>query len=498
MKKIFLYSSCGLLLMATGCSKFLDKEPDNRAKLSTPEKVSQFLATSYPQANYQGFTETMSDNVEDIGNGGTDLEVSDPYRWLDSRQNQQDSPEFYWQSCYAAIAVTNEALETIAEAGNTTAYKTQRGEALVSRAYAHFMLVSLFSKFYDSATAATDPGIPYVLESEKVVIKQYQRNTVKYVYEMIEKDLVEGLPLLEDKNYSVPKFHWNRAAANAFAARFYLYKGNYAKVIQYASESIPGGAYGPNLRGWNDLTSPYNTITDVTELFKVYSKSTEAANLLLVETSSIWARWFYTERYGVGQAKQTEVYPSTDPLTGGPVAYKRYSISNGSHQLIPKIDEYFVRASVNANFGQPYVMVPLFTVEDVLFNHAEALYYTGNVTGAIALLNTYASRRITNYNATTYNITLAKINTVFPVVATDLGTKRLPSVIQAILAYKRADFVHEGMRWFDVLRYKIQVVHNLKTGGSAVENITLTPNDLRRAIQLPLSALQAGLELNKR
>lgn len=499
MKRILIYSSCLLVFGTTGCSKYLSKEPDNRAQAISPLQVSQLLVSAYPQANYQGYAETMSDNVEDIGNGGTDQVINDAYKFLDSRENQQDSPEFYWYSCYNAIGVTNRALVSINDGGNTPAYKNQRGEALVARAYAHFMLVNLFSKFYDSATAASDPGIPYVTEPENVVIKQYDRKTVKYVYDMIEKDLLEGLPLIEDKAYNVPKYHFNRAAAYAFATRFYLYKHDYAKVIQYAGLAIPGGNYASSLRGINDATSPYNTITDVTELFKVYSRSTEASNLLLVETSSLWSRYYYGQRYGVGQAKQQEDYPTIDPLTGGQTAYKRYSTTQGTHQLQPKIDEYFVRASVNANFGQPYVMVPLFTVEDVLFNHAEALYYTGNTAGAIALMNTFASRRISSYNATTHAITQTKLGTVFPVVTTDLGTKRLPSVVQAILAYRRMDFVHEGMRWFDVLRYKTQVVHNLKGVGSAPDTyITLTPNDSRKAWQLPQSTIQAGLQPNVR
>ena len=82
--------------------------------------------------------------------------------------------------------------------------KHKKGEALVARAYSHFMLVNFFSKFYNEATAATDPGIPYVTEPETVSIKQYDRKTVMYVYDMIEKDFLEGLPLLDDNAYSVP------------------------------------------------------------------------------------------------------------------------------------------------------------------------------------------------------------------------------------------------------------------------------------------------------
>ena len=131
---------------------------------------------------------------------------------------------------------------------------------------------------------------------------------------MVEKDLLEGLPLIQDNNYTVPRYHFNRAAANAFATRFYLYKKEYDKVIQYATEAIPGNNFAPNLRQWN---TAYKNITDVTELFKIYAKATEPANLLLVETSSLWARNYYTNRYGVDPAKQAEIIPRPDRVTGG-------------------------------------------------------------------------------------------------------------------------------------------------------------------------------------
>ncbi len=67
------------------------------------------------------------------------------------------------------------------------------------------------------------------------------RKTVAYVYEMIEKDLLEGLPLIKDVSYTVPKYHFNIAAANAFASRFYLVKRDYAKTLSYANAVFPVG-----------------------------------------------------------------------------------------------------------------------------------------------------------------------------------------------------------------------------------------------------------------
>jgi len=38
--------------------------------------------------------------------------------------------------------------------------------------------------------AATDPGIPYITAPETTVFTTYDRKTVQYDYDMIEKDLL--------------------------------------------------------------------------------------------------------------------------------------------------------------------------------------------------------------------------------------------------------------------------------------------------------------------
>ena len=491
MKKRFLYISCFVAFTAsTGCKKYLEKEPDNRAVLNTPEKVSQLLATAYPHANYQTFAETMSDNVTDIGNGvvpdaNSYNTIHDPYFYIDTRENQDDSPEFYWNACYAAIAAANQALETISKAPDKTEYAAQKGEALVARAYAHFMLVTFFSKVYDAATASSDPGIPYVKEPETVFIKQYDRKTVQYVYDEIEKDLLTGIPLIQDKEYAVPKYHFTLSAAYAFATRFYLFKKDYASVVQYGNLAVPNNNFAVNLRPWN---TDYKNITDVTQLFQTYAKSTENANLLLTETQSTWARNYYITRYALDPATQQQIIPRPDKVSGGIFSYALYSVFEGTHMLIPKIAEYFVRTSVNADIGNAYVMVPLLTVEEVLFNRAEAYAYLGNTAAAIADLNTFISKRINNYSPSTNSVTADKIKTVFQ--TSDLQK----AVISAILYYKRAEFVHEGMRWFDILRYKIPVVHTTADG----QVITLGPDDPRRVLQIPQATSIVGLQQNPR
>jgi hypothetical protein len=469
--------------MASGCKKFLEHPPDNRTQLNTPEKVSQLLGTAYPHANYMAFCESISDNVGDKGIGLLANTNIDPFFFRDISENQQDSPEFYWNACYTAIAAANQALDACNKAPDPEHYVAQKGEALVCRAYAHFMLVTLFAKVYDPATADEDPGIPYVTEPENVVFKHYERKTVDYVYQMIEKDLEEGLPLIDDKMYSVPGYHFNRAAAHAFAARYYLFKKEYDKVIEHANAVFPGNNVVASLRPWN---TTYMNIT-YNELFARYAKDTEPANLLLTETSSLWARNYYRVRYGMESNVRSEVLSSN--VTGGNWAfiYQLYTAGTNNY-LLPKINEYFVRNSVNADIGLPYVMVPLFTTEEVLFNRAEANAQLNNISAAIDDLNMYASTRIRNYNPGVNTITTSRIKSYYGISNTKDAT------IRTILDFKRAEFVQEGMRWFDMLRYKMPVTHETSEG----ETLTLAADDPQRVFQIPESASLSGIEPNPR
>jgi tetratricopeptide (TPR) repeat protein len=484
MNKITLYTFlCGTLAFAS-CEKYLEQPVDMRTQLNTVDKVSELLATAYPQADYATFTESLSDLALDKGNGPVTVDErnQNPYFFQDVPNKAQGSPDNYWNACYAAIAAANHALEAISNAPNPNEYRAQKGEALVARAYSHFMLVTLFSKIYDPATANSDPGIPYVTAPEKVVMGQYDRRTVAYVYQQIEKDLTEGLPLINNNAYRVPKYHFNTAAAHAFASRFYLFKKDYQKVIEHANQVFPGGNIGPNLRPW---VSVYSKLT-ANEGLAIYTQATESANLLLVETSSLWARNYGTYRYGLATPVVNYLFRSNN-VTGARWVYPLYT-QGTDNWLILKFREHFVRIGTNANIGYPYTIFPLFTAEEVLFNRAEAYLELGYIDEARADLNTFAKYRIEGYSSTSHNITNSKLRSFY-------GTSNMKEgLMRALLDFKAAEFVHEGMRWFDILRHNITVEHPTVDG----QVLTLPPGDLRRVLQIPQEATLAGIERNPR
>ncbi|WP_432712071.1 RagB/SusD family nutrient uptake outer membrane protein [Pedobacter sp.] len=488
MKNIYISVLALALLTTTGCKKFLEHAPDQRTQVNSVDKVAQLLASAYPQANYIPFAESASDNAEDKGpTVGTEPRwIVQPFYWLDNDDDNQDSPTYYWNSSYEAIAAANQALESIEKAEDKSGYLPYKGEALMARAYAHFMLVTFYSKAYNPGGDNTSPGIPYMVKPETVVSGQYSRGTVASVYEQIQKDIEEGLPLIKNDSYVVPKYHFNVAAAHAFAARFYLFKQDYAKVIEHASAISSGNAFATITRPWNTRYRTYSSA----EMRVNFTQATEPSTLLLIETASSWARTS-GPRYGFGQTANNTMFVAAN-VTGSRWSHPVYTSGGVPHYSLLKWNEYFVRTSPNATIGFPYTIVPVLTADEALLNRAEAYAQTGQNDLALRDLNTFASTRITSYNAVTHAITLAKIESFYK-----LGDDKA-GLIKTILDFKKAEFITEGLRWFDVLRHKITVKHNVLAVDGSTTTIELGPDDPRRLFQVPSQVKLSGIEQNPR
>ncbi|SEL99968.1 SusD family protein [bacterium A37T11] len=491
LNKLALILIAASSVLWSGCSKFLETTPDMRTDVDTPEKIAELLTSAYPRGSYIPFMESMSDNAGDKGDaaGAGEYVNMDPWKFDEVRDRNQDSPDYYWYACYEAIRAANQALASIEAANDSYDYSAQRGEALVARAYAHFMLVSLYAHSYDPSTAATDPGIPYVTEPEEEVLKKYERKTVAYVYDMIEQDLETGLLLIDDNAYKVPKFHFTQSAAHAFASRFYLFKRSYQKVVDHASQVFPTGGFAGKLRAVND---PQYRDMEYYNKQAWFSQSENPANILLVEAVSVWGRNYSAYRYGLSTA-QVNLYFGNN-VTGGSYAYMIY----GGTELvynIPKFREHFVKEGLNATYGTPYNTIPLFSAEEVLMNRAEAYAMLGNYDQAVADLNTFASTKVFAsqdnpvYDPAAYAITTAKLQFFY-------GSGSLQdNIISAVLDFKRREFMHEGLRYFDILRHNLPVTH---VSNDRSETYFLGPNDLRRTLQLPQEVVLSGIEANPR
>ena len=481
-----------LLLTGSGCQKYLSTQPAPRASIDSPESMSELLVSAYPDANYMAFCETRSDNVAEIPEVATAVANTEAYLWDIVSATGADSEIRYWNRCYEAIAVANLALDAIAHVEKPDLYRAQKGEALVARAYTHFMLASLFSKIYNPATAASDPGIPYVTEPENVVIKKYERKTVAYVYEQIEKDLEEGIPLINDNAYKIPAYHFTVRAAYAFATRFYLFKRDWPKVIHYAGLAFPNKSYLAYLRPW---ATTYSSMTGA-DMRANYNKATEKANLLLKETISSWATQYDNRRYMTHRDTLLRlISKASDNLIQADMAYVTGSAGNNA-SYINKMARYFKASSPNSNLGNYFMTITLLTTEEVLFNQAEAYAMEEQYAESLELLNIFISTRVKNFTAAG-NLTTERIMEYFYPEATAPYDAALlkEAHVKAVLELKRAEFMHEGLRWLDILRKDITVTHTRDRGN---KTDVLGPDDPRRVLQLPPLTALSGLEPNPR
>ncbi len=76
---------------------------------------------------------------------------------MTERKTTQDNPVRV-DKLLRGDSCINMALEAIEEAGDTDEYSTAKGEALVCRAFNHFILVNLFAEHYDPNKAEKYAG----------------------------------------------------------------------------------------------------------------------------------------------------------------------------------------------------------------------------------------------------------------------------------------------------------------------------------------------------
>lgn len=541
-KNIFI-STLALAFALTSCNEWLDVMPDNRAEVDTEEKVIKLLASAYPDKTYAVVAEYASDNMDDYGedNPYTDRFSEQMYYWEDVTESDNDDPQGIWEAHYGAITNANQALASIEEMGGATTdgLKAAKGEALLCRAYNHFILANIFCNAYNPATAANELGIPYMEKSETELSPKYERGSLAKVYELIDKDLQEGLPLVNDAIYTVAKYHFNQKAAYTFASRFYLFYGKWDKVIEYSTLALGSNPkeYMRDYAYLRSLPRSYDVLSEA------YNNSSQKANFMLqTAVSSLGLRYLpfnYSDRFGHGTVLvQTEILNNApwvrySPVKGTapyqyihmlpPMMYMGTNYDHGFFQHTPYLFEY---TDPVAKIGYHRTNIAILTAEEALLNRAEAYVMKKEYDKALADINLWTANTLDPVSAAvkgnikvTVEMTQELIEnwaTETPYYTGDIPTpkKKLnPQVenveegtqeafIHTILMMRRLEFIELGMRWFDIKRYGIEIHRRIVVPSGNVSDIEikdeLKVNDPRRAIQIPKDVVTAGLTANPR
>ena len=528
MKHKYILTAFAVLASLVSCDKFLDTMPDNRTEIDSPKKVAALLGSAYSDHTFSMVTELLSDNMDNnraVVTSEADRFYQAVWNYKDNTESSNDSEENIWTSFWMAIGSANQALEAIDQMGGPSdpELSGSYGEALLARAYAHFILVNIFCLQYNEETSSTDPGIPYMDKPEQGLNPKYDRGNVAEVYARIDEDIQKGLKYVGD-DYSVPKYHFNTQAALAFATRFYLYYGKYDLAIKYATECL-GPAPKTLLRDYADLQANYASIG---EARLAYNSTDQKANFLMITGYSNMGLFWGNYSGGYKHYAFTEYIAQTESFFA-PVPWnntlqidanfvwrpRTYPVGMLRYPIFWKIDYEFEYTDPVAGIGYRHTVYPCFTADQALLDRAEALILLKRYDEALADLNLWAD----NMYVDKVNMDLDMINEFYnsmeyykwdqPTQKKELAPRKpiviekgslQENLIHLVLNFRRTETMGQGMRWFDIKRYGITVYRRkVNSNGDVVEiTDTLGPDDPRRAVQIPLKSRDAGFEANKR
>ncbi|GGI25288.1 hypothetical protein GCM10008119_16910 [Pedobacter mendelii] len=143
----------------------------------------------------------------------------------------------FWTGEYAKIFNANLVLYNVDKVTGTAEEKANlKSDAYLIRAYSYWQLATTYCLPYTEANK-NEPGLPIKTTPDYDVPA---RSSLAETYQLIEADLTEALkitvPLVQ--NGRARPWRSNSAAANAFAARYYLNRNDYVKALTYANASL--------------------------------------------------------------------------------------------------------------------------------------------------------------------------------------------------------------------------------------------------------------------
>lgn len=373
---------------------------------------------------------------------GDDTEITDPtrqnslgdilsnvYSWA-PKYTSDSQGDIDWEKQYKAIYVCNEVLEGVLDSKNGTEAEKQKlyAEALVHRAYAYLILVNMYGKQYNGATAATDLGVPLLTTPN--LYTNLKRTPIAEIYAQILKDLrtsVSRLPSLPDYNVRPAK-----VSAYAIFAKTYLNMRDFNTASLYADSALALQS------GLLDL--------------KTYESLPGSIPVRLSNPEIIFSK--------IANVAYPAISVSTDLLTSMGTTDLRYKMFTD------------VRGRFGAQFSTAFTgrasckyLINEFlinngpTVPEMMLIKAECLARAGRAADAMTMVNNLRIKRFTTAN-------------YIPLTAATAS-----DALRMVIEEKRKEFFGTGMRWFDQKRLNVDNDFALtKTRNLKGVDYTLLPN----------------------
>jgi hypothetical protein len=231
-----------------GCKKFLDRKPLTATleDLNQGSLEAQSFALYSTLRGYAGFSSlpwldfnSIRDDDAQKGSSTTDgAEINTEFETFQYTKDDW-ATDTYWNDHYYMINLANQELN-IAEVLKATDEASQRnvGEALFFRAYSYFDLVKAYGDV---------PLLDFYSTNAKDNIKP--KSPAADIYQLIDSDLEKASQLLplnwQDANTGNNNYPGRVTSGTALSlwAQTYLFRSNWAKVVELCNQVINSGQY---------------------------------------------------------------------------------------------------------------------------------------------------------------------------------------------------------------------------------------------------------------
>jgi hypothetical protein len=252
MKNIFKILSLATVISASLISCDLDRFPYDSIEQSQSFQTIKD-ATSYNNGFYAllrgrvyGIYTFSTDVQSDMLNATLDFgnRNGSPHKWTTFLADDYTIRDT-WSGYYGGITNLNNFLDNVDKITTTVAadaalINLYKGEAYLLRAYYYHQLVLRWGKDYEPASAATDLGVPLVLNFD--ILLRPKRSTVAEVYAQILADIAQAKTLLVTAG-SKSATKLTKDCVLALEARVQLSMHNFAGATATANSLISSGTY---------------------------------------------------------------------------------------------------------------------------------------------------------------------------------------------------------------------------------------------------------------
>ncbi|MGV0941860.1 RagB/SusD family nutrient uptake outer membrane protein [Empedobacter sp. ULE_I140] len=298
-----------------------------------------------------------------------------------------------YENGYKAVSDANKVLSKINNLPDNSTVKNRiKSEALALRAIAHFEIAKMFAQIPTQGSSAVDSqGIAYITELNFKDEPKREAN-IGIVYDKMIKDLEDALPGLPT-GYSPTGngiYRLTQNSVRGILAKVYLFKGNYPKVIEYATPVV--AAVSPTKKG--DLDNFWKTMTNEGALFVLpFSKTNDIA--IGGNYSQGTANSNFRMEYTVDKSFAESFNKNTEPERYNASIMTVTQLAYDKAGPIYAVKKYYGKRADNFNSGVNdgrYLRV-----EDVILMLAEAQYLSGDQSSALTTLNKLRDARYTTY-----------------------------------------------------------------------------------------------------